>query len=466
MKKTLIMENLGLYGWESYEPVILAALASEEPLLLVGRHGSAKSLLLESLSKAMGLEFRNYNASLIDYDDLVGIPFPVNNNTSLSYISNPSSIWGAEVVFIDELNRVKPDLQNKLFPIIYEKRVQGQDLSKLRYRWAAMNPPSGEDEDVDYLGASPLDPALADRFPFILKVPTYEDLSSESRRSLLLAGFSTKERGKVDLPSLVKETKANMDELCPSFAERIARYTECLMDELKEKFGYFSARRAVMMERTLLGILASLKTLKDHGADVMDDFRTAAFLHIESCLPNRALDGVLDEDTLLTLVMRAISISSGDEDSVEIAFLKLKEAKEKVLALRDKSALMDPAFLDQAIVETVKGVEDKISRGIYSYALYCLLSGDQRISASTMETLSLQFHDYVEPGKKTRLMGEEIRIVESYSAPFARRCKEWKVAKNISEAFYKLLTSLVDSRVAKRYLQEADDLFEEVFLKV
>ncbi len=465
MGKTLIMENLGLYGWENYEPVILAALASEEPLLLVGRHGSAKSQLLESLSKEMGLEFRNYNASLVDYDDLVGIPFPVNNNTSLSYISNLSSIWGAEVVFVDEINRVKPDLQNKLFPIIYEKRVQGEDLRKLRYRWAAMNPPSGEDDEVDYLGASPLDPALADRFPFVLKAPTYEDLSSESRRALLLAGLSAKRGGEVDLPSLVEETKANMEELRPVFMIRIARYTECLMDGLKARFGYFSARRAVMMEKTLLGILASLKTLKGRGADVMDDFRTAACLHIESCLPNRALEGEIDEDELLALAIRALKASSGDEDSVEIAFLKLKGAKEKVLFLKDKSPLLDPLFLDQTITETVGGVHDEASRGIYSYALYCLLKDDGRISASTMETLALQFSKIVDPGKSLRLAKGEKEALERYSAPFARRCKEWGVPRSVSEAFYKLLRGLVASQVAASYLQEADDLFEEVFLK-
>ena len=178
MKKSLITEPLGLFGWSNLEPVILAALASESPMLLIGKHGSAKSFLLERLAESLNLEFRCYNASLINYDDLVGIPVPINNNTSLSYISNPNSVWDAEVVFIDELNRTKPELQNKLFPIIYDKRVQGVNLDKLKYRWAAMNPPVNDEDDEEdnltYLGAMPLDPALADRFPFIIEVPTWD----------------------------------------------------------------------------------------------------------------------------------------------------------------------------------------------------------------------------------------------------------------------------------------------------
>ena len=466
MEKTLIMENLGLYGWESYEPIILAALATEEPLLLIGKHGAAKSLLLESLSKAMGLEFRNYNASLIDYDDLVGIPVPTNNNTTLSYISNPSSIWGAEVVFIDELNRVKPDLQNKLFPIIYEKRVQGEDLSKLRYRWAAMNPPSGEDEEVDYIGASELDPALADRFPFILKVPTYEDLSSESRKALLLAGLAPKKEVKVDLPALVEETKRNMDVLRSSVTDRIVRYTECLMDELKQEFGYVSARRAIMMEKTLLGTLAALKTLKDHGADVMDDFKTAACLHIESCLPNRALDGSLDESKLLGMAIRAVRLSDGDENSVEIAFMKLHGVKEKVLFLKDSGVHMDPMFLDQAIAETVSKIQDETSRGIYSFTLFEILQDDSRISASTMETLSLGVEKIIEVGDKTKLSQKKQAVLEDYCVSFAKKCERWNdQSKRSIVAFKVLITGLLKKGKSEECLNEATSLFEEAFLR-
>ena len=123
------------------ESVVLAALASEDPLLLIGRHGSAKSFLLERLAKALKLDYRFYNASLINYDDLVGIPVPTEDQRSLRYISTKTSIWDAEVVFIDEINRTRPELQNKLFPIIHERRVQGIALERLRYRWAAMNPP-------------------------------------------------------------------------------------------------------------------------------------------------------------------------------------------------------------------------------------------------------------------------------------------------------------------------------------
>ncbi len=158
--------------------MLLAALATEAPLLLVGPHGTAKTLLVERLAGALGLELRHYNASLVNYDDLVGIPIP-DEAGKLRFVGTEAAIWDAEIVFFDELTRCRPDLQNKLFPIVHERRVAGVRLEKLQHRWAAMNPPAPDDADgVDgdvYLGAEPLDPALADRFPFVVRVPTWRE---------------------------------------------------------------------------------------------------------------------------------------------------------------------------------------------------------------------------------------------------------------------------------------------------
>ena len=67
---------LGVYGFGEIEPVILAALVTGDPLLLIGASGTGKTYLLNSLSEALNLEHRHYNASLISFDDLVGFPYP------------------------------------------------------------------------------------------------------------------------------------------------------------------------------------------------------------------------------------------------------------------------------------------------------------------------------------------------------------------------------------------------------
>ena len=70
------LSALGVYGFGAIEPVILAALVTEDPLLLIGASGTGKTYLLNSLSEALNLDHRHYNASLISFDDLVGFPYP------------------------------------------------------------------------------------------------------------------------------------------------------------------------------------------------------------------------------------------------------------------------------------------------------------------------------------------------------------------------------------------------------
>src|SRR5688572_16431134 len=70
------LRALNLFGLDHLEPVILAALADDAPLLLIGAHGTAKSALLNRVAAALGLNHRHYNASLISFDDLLGYPVP------------------------------------------------------------------------------------------------------------------------------------------------------------------------------------------------------------------------------------------------------------------------------------------------------------------------------------------------------------------------------------------------------
>jgi MoxR-like ATPase len=54
-----LLRPLGIVGYDGIEPAILAALATEEPLLLVSEHGAAKSLLLVRLAESLGLALRH-----------------------------------------------------------------------------------------------------------------------------------------------------------------------------------------------------------------------------------------------------------------------------------------------------------------------------------------------------------------------------------------------------------------------
>ena len=80
-----------------------------------------------------------------------------------------------------------PDIQNKLFPIIHERKVQGLPLEGLRYRWAAMNPPLTDEKSPTYIGTEPLDVALADRFAFVVTMPDWSALSEAQQIAVIRA---------------------------------------------------------------------------------------------------------------------------------------------------------------------------------------------------------------------------------------------------------------------------------------
>ena len=213
--RTHFLRTLGLAGWDALDPVFLAAVAAEPPLLLVGPHGSAKTMVLNRLAAALGLEHRHYNASLLSFDDLVG--FPVPEDGRVVYLQTPATVWEAESVLVDEVSRCRPVVQNKLFPLVHERVIQGLPLPRLKHRWAAMNPPASLDGDdaggPAYSGAEPLDVALADRFAFVVTVPSLAQLSPDDQRRVLRPSTWSAEEAR---PAVARLVEAAREALAPA----------------------------------------------------------------------------------------------------------------------------------------------------------------------------------------------------------------------------------------------------------
>lgn len=251
-----ILRKLGLIGLERIEPVILAALVQREPLLLVGNHGTGKSLLLNRLAWALGLEHRHYNASLLSFDDLVGYPLPDASGT-LRFVQTPASIWGAQSVFFDEISRCRPEMQNKLFSLIHERRVQGIDLDRLVYRWSAMNPPGTESESNPYTGSEPLDLALADRFAYIVRVPDWSEMTVEDQQRLLHAAQREPEGNAAEeLRGLVSGASTLYETMRDALLGQLAQYVQFLAALLAQGQVALSGRRAAMLVRNICAVHA------------------------------------------------------------------------------------------------------------------------------------------------------------------------------------------------------------------
>ena len=410
---SLLTRPLGLLGWETLEPVLLAALTTRDPLLLIGRHGTGKSFLLERLAQALGLVYRFYNASLINYDDLVGIPVPDETQSSLRYITTPTAIWDAEVVFVDELNRTRPDLQNKLFPIIHERRVQGVELEKLRYRWAAMNPATnGEhDEQEAYLGTEPLDPALADRFGFLIEVPDWSDLSEAERTEVLLDQFRGPHEFPVQVPALVEESVAIFRELCARPPVQLCGYFVALESQLRVAGTRFSSRRMTTLFRTSLGIHASRIALSiaSDEKSLRPEWQESLFLALAHGHPGLA-SGPVDRVALLALHRQAWNIAGLNEDDPWKALLKIADPVERAAVASKTGFPLAEADLSSVILEAVASRPTGAQKAAIALVLYLALRSSSRIAATAAETLASQLSRVLRPFTTTHnVYGKELQ---------------------------------------------------------
>jgi MoxR-like ATPase len=437
---SLLTRPLGLFGWETLEPVLLAALTTRDPLLLIGKHGTGKSFLLERLAKALGLVYRFYNASLINYDDLVGIPVPDETRSSLRYITTPTAIWDAEVVFVDELNRTRPDLQNKLFPIIHERRVQGVQLEKLRYRWAAMNPATnGEHEQEAYLGTEPLDPALADRFGFLIEVPDWNDLSETERTEVLLDQFRGPHEFPVQVSALVEKSVAIFQELCARPPVQLCGYFLALESQLRATGTRFSSRRMTTLFRTSLGIHASRIALSTASGkkSLQLEWQESLFLALAHGQPGLA-SGPIDRVALLALHRQAWNIAGLSEDDPWKALLKIADPVERAAVASKTGFPLSEADLSSLILEAVASRPTGAQKAAIALVLYLALRSSSRIAATAAETLAGQLSRVLRPFTTTHnVYGKELQSCRQ-SALVCSGLKDTprdKYARNLLNAF-------------------------------
>ena len=260
--------------------------------------------------KELKLEHRHYNASLISFDDLLGYPVPDAKRRGVTYLRTPGDLWDAECVFLDEISRCRPETQNKLFSVIHEKRVQGLALPKLRYRWAAMNPPLTAESDPDdaYEGSLPLDPALADRFAYVVELPALADLSPADRLALIGRGGASPE-SLPDLTNLVEQTRREIAATAEPDRVWAAKYVDALVPPLVESKLAISGRRAVMLAGGIASIHAASRVLGNRR-----QLEDCALAMLRAGLPQRAQGRVI-EASKLTAIHRSAVQQAGEAES-------------------------------------------------------------------------------------------------------------------------------------------------------
>lgn len=391
------LRALGLYGLDHLDAIVLAALASEAPMLLIGPHGSAKSALLNRAAAALKLDHRHYNASLVSFDDLLGFPVPNEARDGLQYLRTPATLWGAQSVFLDEISRCRPEVQNKLFSIVHERRAMGVALESLRYRWAAMNPPAAFDDAGDpddaYLGSQPLDPALADRFAFVVALPSLAELEPAERRLLIAhgddapAGGDASPAGDDGLPALVAATRERVALSVEWFDAWVTGYVDALVAPLTEAKLAISGRRAAMLRRSTHFVHAAREVLAAAGRDAAD-IADSALEALRWGLPQRAQGRAPAESALLALHRHAVELAGEPLDS-PLARLRGEPDPLRRVALAlalPEGARSRTAF--SALVADAFAAQDLPGRYLLARHLLPRLAERDAVNAPTLEMLA------------------------------------------------------------------------------
>ena len=158
---------------EDWEIQLEDAMIEETPaVILLGESGVGKTTLINQLaSKFLSTHVAYFNAPTMDpFIHLVGVPEVSQNEETkekvLAFVRK-SGIEGAELLVLDEINRVPPETQNALFELVATRMINGEKFGKLKMVWGAMNPPRS---DIEGRSVEDIEDAFRGRFHKVVEV--------------------------------------------------------------------------------------------------------------------------------------------------------------------------------------------------------------------------------------------------------------------------------------------------------
>ncbi|MGF1461925.1 MAG: AAA family ATPase [Maricaulaceae bacterium] len=178
-----------IIGQETVIELALAAVLAGGHALLVGAPGLAKTMLVHTAARALGLDSKRvqFTPDLMPADILGSEVLEETDSGERSFRFIPGPVF-CRLLMADEINRASPRTQSALLQAMQEGHVtvagHTERLPKPFHVLATQNP-------IEQEGTYPLPEAQLDRFVFQIDVP-YPDRASE--REILLATTGAQKR--------------------------------------------------------------------------------------------------------------------------------------------------------------------------------------------------------------------------------------------------------------------------------
>lgn len=176
----------------------------EQSLMLVSPHGMGKSSLVKQATKELDIGFYDVRLSQCEVGDIKGLPY-LNEETRTTEFFKPRW-WPRDpnskgILFFDELNRANNEVQQAVFEIVLDRRLDGDYLPD---GWRVVVAINGDER----YQVSELDPALFDRFyiiDFRPEVNEWLDWAEESGIHRAIRQFIGANKEYLDPPKDLKQ---------------------------------------------------------------------------------------------------------------------------------------------------------------------------------------------------------------------------------------------------------------------
>ena len=295
-----------IVGQEEFRDQCLATLLCRGHALLEGVPGVAKTLLVKTLSRILGLEFQRVQCtSDLMPADIIGTN--VLNMATSAFNLHKGPVF-TDLLLVDEVNRMPPRTQAALLECMEEYQVT---IDGVRHQLPASFSVFATQNPVEFEGTYPLPEAQLDRFLLKIRVP-YPAANDEVQiLSNVQNGFEAREIDSLGLaplpPGLLAEAQQEVKSVKvePALFTYIVQVARRTRDWPSLSLGA-SPRAAI----SLMVVARAMAAMDARDYIIPDDVKAAAppvLRHRVVLKPEADLEG-LTADLIITDVLKAVEV--------------------------------------------------------------------------------------------------------------------------------------------------------------
>jgi len=295
-----------IVGQEEFRDQCLATLLCRGHALLEGVPGVAKTLLVKTLARILGLEFQRVQCtSDLMPADIIGTN--VLNMATSAFNLHKGPVF-TDMLLVDEVNRMPPRTQAALLECMEEYQVT---IDGVRHQLPTEFSVFATQNPVEFEGTYPLPEAQLDRFLLKIRVP-YPAADHEVQiLANVQQGFEARDIDSMGLttlpPDLLAQAQAEVKSVKvePALFQYIVQIARRTRDWPSLSLGA-SPRAAI----SLMVIARAMAAMDARDYIIPDDVKTAALpvlRHRVVLKPEADLEG-LTSDLIITDILKAVEV--------------------------------------------------------------------------------------------------------------------------------------------------------------